>query len=135
MPGVAVGKLINVPIAGTYEMYLLFSFESQRASIDIIARGFIIIFAIVFLLILGMAYLIIRQVVEPIKTIAQIADSFTEGNFSERVLVKGKDEIAVLGIAFNEMAFSIEQQISRLENLSRMQQRFVSDVSHELRNP
>lgn len=135
LPGVAVGKLINVPIAGTYEMYLLFSFESQRASIDIIARGFIIIFAIVFLLILGMAYLIIRQVVEPIKTIAQIADSFTEGNFSERVLVKGKDEIAVLGIAFNEMAFSIEQQISRLENLSRMQQRFVSDVSHELRNP
>jgi two-component system sensor histidine kinase MtrB len=33
------------------------------------------------------------------------------------------------------MAFAIEQQISRLENLSRMQQRFVSDVSHELRNP
>jgi len=135
LPGVAVGKVINVPIAGTYEMYLLFSFESQQASIDIIARGFIIIFAIVFLLILGMAYLIIRQVVEPIKAIAQIADSFTEGDFSRRVPVKGEDEIAVLGTAFNEMAFSIEQQISRLENLSRMQQRFVSDVSHELRNP
>jgi two-component system sensor histidine kinase MtrB len=74
-------------------------------------------------------------VVEPIKAIAQVADSFTEGNFSERVIVKGEDEIAALGTAFNEMAFSIEQQISRLENLSRMQQRFVSDVSHELRNP
>jgi two-component system sensor histidine kinase MtrB len=135
LPGVAVGKLINVPIAGPYEMFLLFSFESQQASIDIIARGFIIIFAIVFLLILGMAYLVVRQVVEPIKAIAQVADSFTEGNFSERVIVKGEDEIAALGTAFNEMAFSIEQQISRLENLSRMQQRFVSDVSHELRNP
>jgi two-component system sensor histidine kinase MtrB len=33
------------------------------------------------------------------------------------------------------MAHSIEQQISRLENLSRVQQRFVSDVSHELRTP
>ena len=33
------------------------------------------------------------------------------------------------------MAQSIEQQISRLENLSRVQQRFVSDVSHELRTP
>ena len=135
LPGVAVGKIINVPIAGPYEMFLLFSFESQQASIDIIARGFIIIFAIVFLLILGMAYLVVRQVVEPIKAIAQVADSFTEGNFSERVIVKGEDEIAALGTAFNEMAFSIEQQISRLENLSRMQQRFVSDVSHELRNP
>jgi len=30
---------------------------------------------------------------------------------------------------------SMQQQISRLENLSRLQQRFVSDVSHELRTP
>jgi two-component system sensor histidine kinase MtrB len=33
------------------------------------------------------------------------------------------------------MAESIENQIARLENLSRVQQRFVSDVSHELRTP
>jgi two-component system sensor histidine kinase MtrB len=33
------------------------------------------------------------------------------------------------------MAISLESQISRLENLSRVQQRFVSDVSHELRTP
>jgi two-component system sensor histidine kinase MtrB len=33
------------------------------------------------------------------------------------------------------MAESLEQQIARLENLSRVQQRFVSDVSHELRTP
>jgi two-component system sensor histidine kinase MtrB len=33
------------------------------------------------------------------------------------------------------MAASIQQQIMRLENLSRVQQRFVSDVSHELRTP
>jgi two-component system sensor histidine kinase MtrB len=33
------------------------------------------------------------------------------------------------------MAASIQQQIAQLENLSRVQQRFVSDVSHELRTP
>jgi len=33
------------------------------------------------------------------------------------------------------MADTLEKQISRLENLSRVQQRFVSDVSHELRTP
>jgi len=46
-----------------------------------------------------------------------------------------QDEIATLGTAFNEMAESLEKQIARLENLSRVQQRFVSDVSHELRTP
>src|SRR5690606_5496071 len=29
----------------------------------------------------------------------------------------------------------LQQQIAQLENLSRVQQRFVSDVSHELRTP
>jgi two-component system sensor histidine kinase MtrB len=33
------------------------------------------------------------------------------------------------------MAASLQQQIAQLENLSRVQQRFVSDVSHELRTP
>ena len=49
--------------------------------------------------------------------------------------VESSDEIATLGTAFNEMALSLESQITRLENLSRVQQRFVSDVSHELRTP
>jgi two-component system sensor histidine kinase MtrB len=33
------------------------------------------------------------------------------------------------------MADTLAKQITRLENLSRLQQRFVSDVSHELRTP
>ena len=33
------------------------------------------------------------------------------------------------------MASSIQQQINQLEQMSRMQRRFVSDVSHELRTP
>jgi two-component system sensor histidine kinase MtrB len=49
--------------------------------------------------------------------------------------VNSKDEISILGNTFNEMAESLEKQFARLENLSRVQQRFVSDVSHELRTP
>ncbi|NDI24674.1 MAG: sensor histidine kinase, partial [Actinobacteria bacterium] len=46
-----------------------------------------------------------------------------------------EDELARLGTAFNEMASTLASQITRLENLSKVQQRFVSDVSHELRTP
>jgi two-component system, OmpR family, sensor histidine kinase MtrB len=49
--------------------------------------------------------------------------------------ITSQDEISTLAHSYNEMAYSIEQQISRLENLSRVQQRFVSDVTHELRTP
>lgn len=135
LPGIAVGKRISVPYAGTYEMFVLFNFEPQQDSIAIIARGLLIAFLLVFLLIIAISFLIIRRVVDPIREVATVAESFTAGDLSKRVAVVGEDEIAALGRSFNEMAFSIDQQISRLENLSRMQQRFVSDVSHELRNP
>ena len=40
-----------------------------------------------------------------------------------------------MAIAFNKMANSLQQQIIRLENLSKVEQRFVGDVTHELRTP
>ena len=38
-------------------------------------------------------------------------------------------------MSFNQMAASLQTQIRQLEELSRVQRRFVSDVSHELRTP
>jgi two-component system sensor histidine kinase MtrB len=49
--------------------------------------------------------------------------------------VRGNDEMATLATTFNDMASSLQRQITRMEDLSRLQRRFVSDVSHELRTP
>jgi two-component system sensor histidine kinase MtrB len=49
--------------------------------------------------------------------------------------VQGSDDLARLAMSFNAMADSLAKQIRQLEELSRVQQRFVSDVSHELRTP
>jgi two-component system sensor histidine kinase MtrB len=80
-------------------------------------------------------WLVARQVVRPVREAARIAEQFTSGDLNQRMQVTRKDEIATLSNSFNEMAASMQQQIMRLENLSRVQQRFVSDVSHELRTP
>ncbi|HUW15643.1 MAG TPA: MtrAB system histidine kinase MtrB, partial [Actinomycetes bacterium] len=45
------------------------------------------------------------------------------------------DDLARLATSFNHMAASLQRQIGQLEELSRVQRRFVSDVSHELRTP
>ena len=86
-------------------------------------------------LIMIVASVVLRQVIQPVKYAAEVAEQLTSGDLLKRMEVKGEDEIARLGNAFNDMADTLEQQISRLENLSRVQQRFVSDVSHELRTP
>lgn len=133
--GLAIGEKVLIPNAGQYEMYILFSLTNQNATLNLIARYLLLTALSLVLLIALITWLVVRQVVRPVREAAQIATQFTAGDFSERMNVRSQDEIATLGNAFNEMAESLERQIARLENLSRVQQRFVSDVSHELRTP
>jgi two-component system sensor histidine kinase MtrB len=130
-----VGQRVNIPGSGQYEMYLVFTLTNQAATLDLVQNS-LLLTGIVLLLLIGLiTYLVVRQVVRPVRDAARVASLFTQGDFTQRLRVKSSDEIATLGSAFNEMAASIEGQISRLENLSKVQQRFVSDVSHELRTP
>lgn len=135
VPGLAIGQKVQIPNAGQYEMYIVFSLASERKTLDLINSYLLISGLILILLITLITWLVVRQVVKPVREAARIAAEFTAGDFRQRMKVESQDEISTLGHAFNEMAESLEKQIARLENLSRVQQRFVSDVSHELRTP
>lgn len=130
-----VGNRLDIPGAGRYEMYVVFSLSQQASTINLIQNSLLVTgFALIFLIAL-ITWLVVRQVVRPVREAAAVAKQFTQGEFDLRLPIDSKDELATLALSFNDMAASIEQQISRLENLSRVQQRFVSDVSHELRTP
>ena len=133
--GLAIGQKVQIPNAGQYEMYIIFSLANQEQTLNLISRSLLVGGFVLLLLVALITWLVVRQVVRPVRAAALIATEFTAGDFQKRLQVNSQDEISTLGLAFNEMAESIEKQIARLENLSRVQQRFVSDVSHELRTP
>ena len=133
--GFAVGQRLSIPNDGDYEMYVLFSLTDQAATLALISNSLYLTGLALIILIALIIWIVVRQVVKPVRNAVRISQQFTEGDFSQRMQVKSNDEIASLGNAFNAMAESLEKQIARLENLSRVQQRFVSDVSHELRTP
>jgi len=134
-PGFLIGGKLNIPRTGIYEIYYLFKLDAQFASITYIT-WILIVTGLLLVLLIGLStQFVLRQVVSPVKEAAAVAEKFTNGDLSSRMAVSSQDELASLGNSFNEMAVSIQQQIYRLENLSRLQQRFVSDVSHELRTP
>jgi two-component system sensor histidine kinase MtrB len=135
VPAIAVGDMVSIPRSGRYEMYLLFPLTNQNKTLNLISRSIILVDIALVLLIGLITWLVARQVVRPVREAARIAEQFTSGDLNQRMQVTRKDEIATLSNSFNEMAASMQQQIMRLENLSRVQQRFVSDVSHELRTP
>ena len=132
---IAVGRVVGIPPSSIYEIYYLFPLTQQGQLIGLI-RGWMLGTGLALVLMIALiTWYVVRKVVLPIREAAQIAEKLTEGDLGRRLAIRGEDEMGRLAISFNEMALSMQQQISRLENLSRLQQRFVSDVSHELRTP
>jgi two-component system sensor histidine kinase MtrB len=134
-PGIAVGSPVVVPGAGTYELYLLFPLASEQAAIDLVRRTLAFAGIVLVFLVAAITWLVVLQVVSPVRMASRIAERLADGQLHERMRVAGEDDLARLARSFNEMAVSLQRQITRLEDLSRFQQRFVSDVSHELRTP
>jgi two-component system, OmpR family, sensor histidine kinase MtrB len=126
---------VYVPDAGVYELYFLYSLQPEQRTLSFV-QGLLVGSAVGLMLLIGvMTWLVTRQVVLPVRGAAQVAERFAEGHLSERMVVRGVDEMATLARSFNEMAGSLQDQISRMEQMSHVQRRFVSDVSHELRTP
>jgi diguanylate cyclase (GGDEF)-like protein len=62
------------------------------------------------------AYFEGRSIVRTLRTLAEAAQGISRGRLSERVPVRGRDEFALLGTAFNEMANQLEARLAELES-------------------
>ncbi|HEY4332891.1 MAG TPA: ATP-binding protein, partial [Ilumatobacteraceae bacterium] len=69
-----------------------------------------------------------RRLLRPIRSLTRAAQRMAAGETQTRVQVRGNDEIARLGDAFNSMA-------ETLSSNERQRQHLISDIAHELRNP
>ncbi|MFF7206414.1 MtrAB system histidine kinase MtrB [Streptomyces sp. NPDC008141] len=134
-PGLVVGTRLNDIEEYPYELYYVFPLAQEEQSLNLV-RGTLATAGLFVVVLLGaIAWLVVRQIVTPVRMAAGIAERLSAGRLQERMKVTGEDDIARLGEAFNKMAQSLQLKIQQLEELSRMQRRFVSDVSHELRTP
>lgn len=134
-PALVIGKQVNDPNDDPYQLYYLFPLSQEEKSLSLV-KGTLATAGLFVVVLLGaIAWLVVRQVVTPVRMAAGIAERLSAGRLQERMKVTGEDDIARLGEAFNKMAQNLQLKIQQLEDLSRMQRRFVSDVSHELRTP
>lgn len=73
-------------------------------------------------------YFLIYKLIKPLRQMSAATKSYSAGDFSYRVHIKGDDELAELAGAFNSMA----KDLATLESSRRS---FVANVSHELKTP
>ena len=134
VPALMIGQPVRTA-NGDLEFYLLFPLDSEQRTLGLVQSTLIVGGLVLLLLLAGIASIITRQVVRPVRRAAEIAERFADGHLDERLPVQGEDELARLGESYNEMAGSIQEQIRQLEEFGALQRRFTSDVSHELRTP
>ena len=135
-PGVAVGSTVVLPSdGGTYALYFLFPMGEEQETLFLLRQVLLTAGIVLLVLIAGVAALVTRQVITPVRLARRVAERIASGRLEERMHVAGEDDIARLAMSFNQMAEALQSQIRKLVELSRVQRTFVSDVSHELRTP
>lgn len=115
----------NAIIGGIY----LYEYDSEQG--DIISglqqnlfRISLVLLALALLISALLSRTMTRRISKLIAGIAQLQ----KGEYNARVQVSGRDELATLATAFNDMT-------ERLQTTDEIRRRFVSDASHELKTP
>ena len=121
--GQAVGS-VNVWVLGSDTLLRSADEEFRNNSYQAMAIATIV--AIVLASCCG--FLFARSLVNPINRITKTAKEIKEGNLAARTDLRGDDEIAELGMTFDEMAESVEKD-------RELERRLTTDVAHELRTP
>ncbi|MCW2796943.1 MAG: ATP-binding region, ATPase domain protein [Nocardioides sp.] len=135
-PGIVIGSQVVLPADGsTYTLYYLFPLNEERETLALVTQALLTAAVLLLILVAGLTWLVTRQVVAPIRMAREVAERLAAGRLQERLKVSGEDDLARLATSFNQMASNLQRQIRQLEELSRLQRRFVADVSHELRTP
>ena len=134
-PGVIVGGQIQLPTAGTYELFLGYDLSDAEQTLNYVQRTLLLAGLALIALIGALTFVVVRFVVAPIQLAAATSRRLAAGDLAVRIPENGEDVFTTLARSFNAMADSLQRQITQLATLSQLQQRFVSDVSHELRTP
>ncbi|GIV57295.1 MAG: two-component sensor histidine kinase [Rhodothermaceae bacterium] len=108
----------------------LFSLIERMQVILFVAMGLALLLSI-----LG-SWIAARQITRPLIAIRNSARSISEGKFDEKIQVDSRAaEFQDLAKSLNRMSDSFREKIEELQRLARLQNEFIGNVSHEVRNP
>lgn len=93
-----------------------------------ISFGISLVLALVLSIALGV-------LLQPLGSFSEQVKMIRDGNYHTRLLMRGEDELSILGKDINEMADTIEEHVEKLERENEKKQRFMDDFSHEMKSP
>ena len=121
VPVLSYGTLIGCVYMMEYDIQqgsLVQSLQSNILTITLILELVVVLFSIIFSNAFSRRF---RRILSSMRIIR-------EGDYSHKVVMRGKDELAFLGDEFNDLT-------EKLQTSENKRRQFVSDASHELKTP
>jgi two-component system sensor histidine kinase MtrB len=128
-------RLAAEPSGQSVTLFYVFPLDQERNTLALVQQALLVAGVLLVALLCGVSVVVTRQIVGPVRQARRVSERLAAGRLEERTRIPGSDDLARLGTSINHMAANLQRQIGQLEELSRVQRRFVSDVSHELRTP
>ena len=94
--------------------------------------------AILLILILTngiLTFLVSRSIVKPLEDLKQAAEQIKEGNLDFQINPRGRDEIAKLADAFEEMRYRLKESVEQQMQYEKNRKELISSISHDLKTP
>lgn len=83
----------------------------------------------------ALTFVVSKLLLRRIAALTETTRIISDGKISERVKVRGQDEVALLSENFNQMADRLEEQMHELQDEAERKELFVGAFSHELKTP
>ncbi|WP_253904355.1 ATP-binding protein [Arthrobacter sp. Br18] len=107
---------------------LAFDTQAERSQLNQTFATFALISLGTLLLIAVVGWLLVGNLLQPVRRLRDTARQISDCDLSQRITVTGNDDLSDLGHTFNAM-------LDRLEGSFTSQRQLLDDVGHELRTP
>jgi phosphoserine phosphatase RsbU/P len=114
----------------TVYSYLTASMGIGSTSIVIVLMGLAIAFAIVVLIALLIGISLTRKITYSVANLYRATQHINRGDFSHRIQVREKDQLAALQVSFNSMTDNLEKLIAEQKEKERLQSEL--EIAHEV---
>jgi sigma-B regulation protein RsbU (phosphoserine phosphatase) len=130
------GSLRNKILAGSTRLSTLFAYLTTSmgggGSTGLVLTGLAIAFAIVVLIALLIGIRLMRTITYSVANLYKATQHINRGDFTHRIQVKEKDQLAALQISFNSMTENLERLIVEQKEKERLQSEL--EIAHEVQS-
>lgn len=121
-------------------VYVILRGQSYDRSLEMVRNSYYLqsglstfFFALIATLIAGLS--LFSLLTRRLRHLESAVGTFEKGDYKYRITIRGRDEVATLGKAFNHMAGSIDSGIEKLHEAEQERSDLIANISHDLRSP